>query len=177
MRAHTPNDREAFPIMEIKGTVFTEKKEAGQAIIAACKSMTSPDEVPIGNYRGLSMELSYDSFGKNFIVTLRGKEKYHVTLGDDIYGNITRINNEVEKIPDKLERSHEELESLKKQLETAREETKKEFPQEKELEEKMARLGELNATLNIGGKDRVLLDESSDVEEVKQEKKEKEWER
>ncbi len=177
VRAHTPNDREAFPIMEIKGTVFTEKKEAGQAIIAACKSMTSPDEVPIGNYRGLSMELSYDSFGKNFIVTLRGKEKYHVTLGDDIYGNITRINNEVEKIPDKLERSHEELESLKKQLETAREETKKEFPQEKELEEKMARLGELNATLNIGGKDRVLLDESSDVEEVKQEKKEKEWER
>ena len=139
--------------------------------------MTSPDGVPLGNYRGLSMELSYDSFGKNFIVTLKGEEKYHVTLGDDIFGNITRIDNEVEKIPDRVERCKEQLENLKNQMETAKAEAVKEFPQEKELAEKTARLGELNAMLNIGGNDRVLLDESPDMEEVRQEKKEKGWER
>lgn len=168
IKEHTPPDRETFPPMQIGETVYTEKKEAGQAVIEACKAMTSPDGVPLGNYRGLSMELSYDSFGKNFIVTLKGEEKYHVTLGDDIFGNITRIDNEVEKIPDRVERCEEQLENLKNQMETAKAEAKKEFPKEKELSEKVARLGELNALLDMDKKERVLLDEDASEEAVKE---------
>lgn len=136
VKAHTPSDRDMFPPMQINGTVYQEKKDAGWAIIVECKAMKSPDEVPLGTYRGLSMELSYDTFGKDFIVTLQGKEKYHVRLGEDIYGNITRIDNEIEKLPDKLERCKDELENLKSQLETAKVEAAKEFPKEQELAEK-----------------------------------------
>ena len=168
IKEHMPPDCETFPPMQIGETVYTEKKEAGQAVIEACKAMTSPDGVPLGNYRGLSMELSYDSFGKNFIVTLKGEEKYHVTLGDDIFGNITRIDNEVEKIPDRVERCEEQLENLKNQMETAKAEAKKEFPKEKELSEKVARLGELNALLDMDKKERVLLDEDASEEAVKE---------
>ena len=177
IKEHMPPDCETFPPMQIGETVYTEKKEAGQAVIEACKAMTSPDGVTLGNYRGLSMELSYDSFGKNFIVTLKGKEKYHVTLGDDIFGNITRIDNEVEKIPDRVERCKEQLENLKNQMETAKAEAVKEFPQEKELAEKTARLGELNAMLDIGKSDLVLLDDVVDAAELKLAKKETDRER
>ena len=137
-------------------------------MIEACKAMKSPDGVSLGAYRGFSMELSYDSFSKNFVVTLKGTRLYHVSLGTDIYGNITRIDNEIEKIPDKLEHCKEKLETLKGQLETAKTEAKKEFPREKELSEKVARLGELNALLDMDKDDRVLLDgdEPEDVGEM-----------
>ena len=158
VREHTPIDRETFPPMQIDGMMYYGKKEAGQALIEACKAMKSPDGVPLGDYRGLLMELSYDGFSKEFVVTLKGSNIYHVPLGTDIYGNITRIDNEIEKIPDKLEQCREKLESLKGQLETAKVEAKKEFPKEKELSEKVARLGELNALLDMDKEDRVLLD-------------------
>ena len=168
VQEHTPPDRETFPPMQISGTTFYEKKEAGRALIEACKAMKSPDGVSLGAYRGFSMELSYDSFSKNFVVTLKGTRLYHVSLGTDIYGNITRIDNEIEKIPDKLEHCKEKLETLKGQLETAKTEAKKEFPREKELSEKVARLGELNALLDMDKDDRVLLDgdEPEDVGEM-----------
>ncbi len=158
VREHTPIDWETFPPMQIDGMMYYGKKEAGQALIEACKAMKSPDGVPLGDYRGLLMELSYDGFSKEFVVTLKGSNIYHVPLGTDIYGNITRIDNEIEKIPDKLEQCREKLESLKGQLETAKVEAKKEFPKEKELSEKVARLGELNALLDMDKEDRVLLD-------------------
>lgn len=161
VKGHTPSDRETFPPMQIGGTTYHEKKEAGQALIEACKAMKSPDGVPLGVYRGLSMELSYNSFSKDFVVTLKGTRLYHVPLGTDIYGNITRIDNEIEKFPDKLEQCRERLETLRGQLETAKVEAKKEFSKEKELSEKVARLGELNALLDIDKKDRVLLDEDA----------------
>lgn len=158
VRERTPIDRETFPPMQIDGMMYYGKKEAGQALIEACKAMKSPDGVPLGDYRGLLMELSYDGFSKEFVVTLKGSNIYHVSLGTDIYGNITRIDNEIEKIPDKLEQCREKLESLKGQLETAKVEAKKEFPKEKELSEKVARLGELNVLLDMDKEDRVLLD-------------------
>lgn len=170
VQGHTPPDRAAFPI---NGMTYHEKKEAGQALVEACKAMKSPDGVPLGAYRGLLMELSYNSFSKNFVVTLKGKRMYHVALGTDIFGNITRIDNEIEKIPDRLERCREHLKTLRGQLETAKVEAKKEFSKEKELSEKVARLGELNALLDIDKKERVLLDEDApegDVEEVKEKK-------
>ena len=177
-REHTPPDRETFPPMRIGETVYYGKKEAGLALIEACKAMKSPDGVPLGDYRGLRMELSYDGFSKNFVVTLKGTRLYHVPLGTDIYGNITRLDNEIDKIPDKRERCREKLETLKGQLETAKAEAEKEFPKEKELSEKVARLGELNALLDMDKKDQVLFDENApDAAEEMPEKETGGWER
>ena len=118
VKAHTPPDRETFPPMQINGEMYHEKKEAGQAVIDACKTMTSPDPVPLGAYRGLSMELSYNTFSKEFVIALKGKRTHRVALGTDIYGNITRLDNEIEKFSDNLSRCRERLETLKAQFET-----------------------------------------------------------
>ena len=177
VKAHTPQDRETFPPMQVGGETYHEKKEAGQAIITACKAMTSPEPVPLGAYRGLSMELSYNTFSKEFVIALKGKRTYRVSLGTDIYGNITRLDNEIEKFSDNLSRSEERLETLKAQLETAKVEAVKEFPQEQELLEKTARLGELNALLDVGKSDKVMLDEEPDEGEPEPERKKAELER
>lgn len=171
VKAHTPPDREIFPPMQINGETYHEKKEAGQAVITACKAMTSPEPVPLGAYRGLSMELSYNTFSKEFVIALKGKRMYRVSLGTDIYGNITRLDNEIEKFSDNLSRCRERLETLKAQLETAKVEAVKEFPQEQELVEKIARLGELNALLDVGKSDKVMMDEEPDEGELESERK------
>lgn len=177
VRAHTPPDRGTFPPMQIGEGIYHEKKEAGQAIIAACKAMTSPEPVSLGAYRGLSMELSYNTFSKEFVIALKGKRTYRVTLGTDIYGNITRLDNEIEKFTDNLSRSRERLETLKAQLESAKMEAVKEFPQEWELAKKTERLGELNALLDVGKSDKVMLDEELDEGEMEPERKKAELER
>lgn len=177
VKAHTPPDRDTFPPMQINGMTYGEKKEAGQAIIAACKAMTSPDPVPLGAYRGLAMELSYSTFSKDFVITLQGKRAYHVTLGTDIHGNITRLDNEIEKFGDNLSRCEEHLETLKAQLENAKIEAVKEFPKEQELAEKTARLGELNALLDMDKKENIVLDVEPEEEETEPEKGSKDRER
>ena len=177
VKAHTPPDRDTFPPMQINGVTYGEKKEAGQAIIAACKAMTSPDPVPLGAYRGLAMELSYSTFSKDFVITLQGKRAYHVTLGTDIHGNITRLDNEIEKFGDNLSRCEEHLETLKAQLENAKIEAVKEFPKEQELAEKTARLGELNALLDMDKKENIVLDVEPEEEETEPEKGSKDRER
>lgn len=171
VKAHTPPDRETFPLMQIKDETYLDKKEAGQAIIAACKAMTSPEPVPLGAYRGLALELSYNTVSKDFVITLKGKRTYHVALGTDIYGNITRLDNEIEKFSDNLSLCRERLETLRTQLETAKVEVVKEFPHEQELREKTARLGELNALLDMDKKEKVLLDEALDEGELEPERK------
>lgn len=174
-KENTPPDRETFPEMQIHDVVYTEKKEAGQAIIEACKAMKSADAVLIGRYRGFPMKLSYDSFQKVFVISMYGKQVYHVLLGTDIHGNITRLDNKIQEIPDKMLRCQDKLENLKVQLENAKEEAQKEFPQEAELAEKVARLGELNVLLDMDKKDQVLLDDGEGVEiEPEQKKKERE---
>ena len=175
VKAHTPTDREAFPVMQIGDHVYTEKKEAGQAIIEACKAMKSPEPVPLGTYRGLSMELSYSSVSQEFVIALHGKGTYKVPLGTDIYGNITRLDNKMNELPDNLTRSREQLETAKSQLETAKAEAQKEFPQEKELAEKVARLGELNVLLDMDKKDRVVMEEEPEEGEAETEQKRTEW--
>lgn len=152
-KENTPPDRETFPEMQIHDVVYTEKKEAGQAIIEACKAMKSADAVLIGRYRGFPMKLSYDSFQKVFVISMYGKQVYHVPLGTDIHGNITRLDNKIQELPDKMLRCQDKLENLKVQLENAKEEAQKEFPQEEELAEKIARLGELNVLLDMDKKD------------------------
>lgn len=171
VQAHTPSERSIFPPMQINGRTYQEKKEAGQALLEACKAMKSPEGVLFGAYRGLQMELSYNSFSKEFVVTLKGKQAYHVTLGTDLYGNITRIDHEIEKFPDSLEQCRERLKTLHVQLETAKEEAKKEFPREQELSEKVARLGELNVLLDMDKRDKVLLDEATDIKDAEPERK------
>lgn len=174
-KENTPPDRETFPEMQIHDVVYTEKKEAGQAIIEACKAMKSADAVLIGRYRGFPMKLSYDSFQKVFVISMYGKQVYHVPLGTDIHGNIARLDNKIQEIPDKMLRCQDKLENLKVQLENAKEEAQKEFPQEAELAEKVARLGELNVLLDMDKKDQVLLDDGEGVEiELEQKKKERE---
>ena len=174
-KENTPPDRETFPEMQIHDVVYTEKKEAGQAIIEACKAMKSADAVLIGRYRGFPMKLSYDSFQKVFVISMYGKQVYHVPLGTDIHGNITRLDNKIQELPDKMLRWQDELENLKVQLENAKEEAQKEFPQEEELAEKVARIGELNVLLDMDKKDQVLLDDGEGVEiEPEQKKKERE---
>lgn len=175
VKAHTPTDREAFPVMQIGDHVYTEKKEAGQAIIEACKAMKSPEPVPLGTYRGLSMELSYSSVSQEFVIALHGKGTYQVPLGTDIYGNITRLDNKMNELPDNLSRCREQLETAKSQLETAKAEAQKEFPQEKELAEKVARLGELNVLLDMDKKDRVVMEEEPETEEIEPEREKAAW--
>lgn len=171
VKEYTPKDRETFPPMQIQGIVYADKKQAGQALIAACKAMKSPEPVVLGVYRGFGMELSYNTFSKEFVVELKGKRSYPVALGTDIYGNITRIDNEIEKIPDRLLHCQERLETLKEQLETAKQEVQKPFVQEEELQQKTARLGELNAMLDMDKKEHPILDvepdESVEVVETK----------
>lgn len=175
VKAHTPLDRETFPVMQIGDHSYTEKKEAGQAIIDACKAMKSPEPVLLGAYRGLSMELSYSSVGQEFVIALHGKGTYKVPLGTDIYGNITRLDNKMNELPDNLSRCREQLETAKSQLETAKVEAQKEFPQEKELAEKVARLGELNVLLDMDKKDRVVMEEEPETEEIEPEREKTAW--
>ena len=175
-KENTPSDRETFPAMQIHDVVYTEKKEAGHAIIEACKAMKSAEAVLLGRYRGFAMKLSYDAFQKVFVISMYGKQVYHVPLGSDIHGNITRLDNKIQELPDKMLRCQDKLENLKVQLENAKEEAQKEFPQEEELSEKVARLGELNVLLDMDKKDQVLLDDGEGVE-IEPEQKKKEHER
>lgn len=144
--------------MEVKGTNYTDKQEAGQAILDACKQMNSPEPLRIGNYRGFTMELCYDSFEKAFQITLKGKLNHAVTLGTDIHGNLTRLDHAIARLEDKLSQCEQRLIQTKAQLAAAKRETKKDFSQEEELAEKLARLGELNALLDINKNDAPILD-------------------
>lgn len=161
-KEHTPAERETFPTMEVKGTNYTEKQEAGQAILDACKQMNSSEPVQIGRYRGFMMELLYDSFERAFQITLKGKLNHTVTLSTDAHGNLTRLDNAITRLEDKLDQREQQLTQTKAQLETAKQEAKKDFPQEKELTDKLARLGALNALLDMDKNDTPILDSGQD---------------
>ena len=140
---------DTFAGMKVSGVSYSEKADAGNAILAACQAMTSPDPVPLGEYRGFQTELSFDTFSKEYKVKLKGELGYSVSLGTDTYGNITRLDNALEGLPKRLQMNEQELENTKKQFETARIDVQKPFNQEEELQTKTARLNELNALLNV----------------------------
>ncbi|MCI8710568.1 MAG: helicase [Dorea sp.] len=168
VKENTPSDRDVFPPMKIGDAVYNDKKEAGNAIIAACKAMLSTESAVVGSYRGLVMELSYSTYGREFIITLKGILKHQVALGTDIYGNVTRLDNKIAQFEDNLARCGEKLENTKNQLETAKNEISKPFPKEDELAKKTERLGELNRLLDLDKKEGVLLeDEPEESESVK----------
>lgn len=129
-----------FAGMNIKGVYCSEKAQAGAAILEACKAMTSPEPQELGNYRGFPMQFSFDGFNKQYQITLRGALSHTVSLGTDVHGNITRINNVLTEIPKKLEYCQEQLNTLHHQVETAKEQVDIPFEKEQELQTKSARL-------------------------------------
>ena len=144
-----PLPEEGFCSMEVNGTRFTEKAEAGEAILAACKANQSLEPVPLGSYRGFKMELAFDSFQKEYQVLLKGEMTHRVPIGTSAAGNIQRLDNALAGIPARLEKAEQQLDNLSSQQEAAQAELGKPFPQEAELAEKSARLAELDALLNM----------------------------
>lgn len=138
-----------FVGMTIQGTEYKDKAEAGKAIIEFCKTKTNADTEILGEYRGFKMEIEFNQYERAYVVTLRENSSYHVTLGTDIHGNITRLDNAIDGIESRLNKAEEQLANTQAQLETAKVEVEKPFAQEDELQQKMVRLTELNALLDM----------------------------
>ena len=167
-QANKITDPEKF-VMEVGGTVFYEKKEAGAALLAVCQSMKQADAmINVGQYQGFSIRLKFDSWNKEFILSLKNENVYRVSLGSDENGNIIRINNALEAIPQKLAEAERKLETVQGQLKNAMEEVKKPFPKEEELNQKLERLSELNALLNMDEKETVMEGEEEQDEPGKE---------
>ena len=142
-----------FVEMTVKDITFHDKKQAGQAILLACQELKSQEEIMIGNYRGFEMSLRYDSFHNIHILTLKNHLSHPVELGDDVYGNITRIDNVIDSIPKKLEIEKALYDETSQQFMNAKEEVEKPFEKEDELQSLSKRLSKLDKELDIGGKD------------------------
>ena len=149
VKAHTAPNADGFSPMTLSGKVYTEKKAAGAELLAMCQNMLTPEAMQIGSYRGLTLELSFDSFSQEYRLTMIGQLRHMATLGTDVFGNIQRMDNLLESLPLKEQAYREKLSDLHNQLETARVEVLKPFPREEELQAKLARLEELNALLNM----------------------------
>ena len=167
---------DTFVGIEVKGVSFSERVAAGQKIIDACREMTSPDPVPLGKYRGFDLELSFEPFEKVYQVKIKGSLSRFISLGTDAGGNITRIDNAIEKIPERLEAKKQELQTVEQQFATAKMEVEKPFDKEKELTEKTNRLNVLNGLLNVDKRENVIID-APDESNVPECSKEKEYER
>ena len=163
--------------MTVSGVSYSEKAEAGQAIINACKSMNSPDAIPLGEYRGFQMELYFDTVQRNYVVKLKGETSRDVPLGDDSHGNIVRIDNGIERFEETLADTKNSLENTEKQFETAKQEIEKPFAKEEELKAKIARLDELNILLNMDKKENEIVGGEPDEGEAVGGRKEKSYER
>ena len=148
-RLSRQQESDDFPGMVLNGTSFAEKKDAGVAILETCKAQTSPESKQVGTYRGFDLFLSFDVFSHTFQVTLKGAMSHTVELGDDLYGNIQRLDNALKSMPQQLVKCEQQLADIHQQMETARLEVQKPFALEQELNEKSARLAELDAALNI----------------------------
>lgn len=171
-----PIDEQPLGMM-VSGVSYSEKAEAGQAIINACKSMNSPNATPLGEYRGFQMELYFDTVQRNYVVKLKGETSRDVPLGDDSHGNIVRIDNGIERFEEALADTKNSLENTEKQFETAKQEIEKPFAKEEELRAKTARLDELNILLNMDKKENEIVGGEPDEGEAVGGRKEKSYER
>ena len=171
-----PIDEQPLGMM-VSGVSYSEKAEAGQAIINTCKSMNSPDAIPLGEYRGFQMELYFDTVQRNYVVKLKGETSRDVPLGDDSHGNIVRIDNGIERFEEALADTKNSLENTEKQFETAKQEIEKPFAKEEELRAKNDRLDELNILLNMDKKENEIVGGEPDEGEAVGGRKEKSYER
>ena len=168
---HKPQGEDKFCPMTLKGMTYTEKADAGEMLLAICKDypMSAPTE--IGSYRGFRMEIYYDTVNAHYCMNLCGKAKHKVDLGADALGNLTRIENELSKLPARLEAAKTKKAETIAQLETAKEEIKKPFAFEDELKEKTERLNALNIELNLNEKDTSVMDTEPEQAEEQPERK------
>lgn len=152
--------------MIVSNKTFTDKKEAGTALLAACEGLKAiHTEGKIGTFHDFSLYAKFDAFNQRYIMTIKRKCSYLIEMGKDILGNLQRISNALGGIEKKMEETEQKLETLQKQLETAQEEAAKPFPKEKELQEKMERLAELNSLLNMDEKE-MPQDQEKEVDQV-----------
>ena len=161
-----------FSGMTLNDKFYPEKEIAGNALLLLCKQQKSANPIQIGEYRGFKMILSYDTFYNRHMVELKRNGSYKVELGNDIYGNITRLDNQIEGISKKLTTEKTLLENTEHQFETAKEEVNKPFDKEDELQKKSNRLSKLNKELDIGNNDHNDVGLDDEVLEIKENKKE-----
>ena len=170
-KANLPADKEQF-FMKVGDKAYTDKKEAGAALVEMCKEMKTVN-VPatVGEYAGFKMAVSFDSFNHKFVMNLKGQLSHNLEIGSDPLGNIARINHALESMPKQLSEAQTKLETVERQLETAKVEVEKPFAQEAELAEKLERLSALNAPLNMDekGDDALGMDDTPEEENEGQE--------
>ena len=172
LKTQTHPNEDGFSPMQIEDVTYTDKKETGTKILEACKAKTQPEATMLGMYRGYTMELAFDTFSREYQIKLSYTLTYTVPLGTDIFGNIQRLDNLFDSLPDKLIAAKEVLENTKTQLANAKVEVEKPFPKEEELKTKTARLDELNILLNMDKRDNEIVDgerEDSDNEKESRE--------
>ena len=162
VKEQTHPNADGFAPMTLAGVIYAEKKEAGAGLLALCQNMLSPEATQVGSYRGLTLELSFDSFAQEYKLAMIGQLRHVVTLGTDVFGNIQRMDNALDTLPVKEQVCRERLSDLEAQLETARVEVQKPFPREEELKAKTARLEELNALLNLDKREPEVVDAEPD---------------
>ena len=159
------NKENVFSPMTINCVEYTDKEKAGKMLLAVLQDLKGMEVRDIGEYRGFNMSVSFDSVSRNIRVTLKNRYSYSTDLGLDAYGNITRINNLLDNIKAKIPDERNKLDTLNQQMETAKVEVQKEFPQEQELKEKMDKLNQLNAELNIKIDENEIIDDFDDEKE------------
>ena len=152
--AEHPHPEDGFAGMEVRGDTLTDKENAGAALLDACKEVKGTDPVPVGSYRGFAMSVSFDAFRQEYMLLLKGQMTHRATLGTDPRGNLTRIDNALSQMHQRLEAVKNQLDNLYQQQAAAKAEVGKPFPQEQELRDKSARLAELDVLLNMDGRGR-----------------------
>ena len=177
VKGNTHPNADGFSPLTLAGVTHADKKEAGAALLTMCQTMLSPEATQIGSYRGLTLELSFDTFAREYCLTMIGQLRHTVTLGTDVFGNLQRMDNALEGLPIKEQTCREQLSNLQTQLETAKVEVQKPFPREEELTTKTARLEELNSLLNLDHKEPEIVDTEPDEDQRPPERRRPQLER
>lgn len=177
VKENTHPNADGFSPLTLAGVTYADKKEAGAALLTMCQTMLSPEATQIGSYRGLTLELAFDTFAREYRLTMIGQLRHTVTLGTDVFGNLQRMDNALEGLPIKEQTCREQLSNLQTQLETAKAEVQKPFPRETELNTKTARLEELNSLLNLDHKEPEIVDAEPDEDQRPPERRRPQLER
>ena len=177
VKGNTHPNADGFSPLTLAGVTYADKKEAGAALLIMCQTMLSPEATQIGSYRGLTLELAFDTFAREYRLTMIGQLRHTVTLGTDVFGNLQRMDNALEGLPIKEQACREQLSNLQTQLETAKAEVQKPFPREAELNTKTARLEELNTLLNLDHKEPEIVDAEPDEDQRPPERRRPQLER
>ena len=177
VKENTHPNGDGFSPLTLAGVTHADKKEAGAALLTMCQTMLSPEATQIGSYRGLTLELAFDTFAREYRLTMIGQLRHTVTMGTDVFGNLQRMDNALEGLPIKEQTCREQLFNLQTQLETAKAEVQKPFPREEELTTKTARLEELNTLLNLDHKEPEIVDAEPDEDQRPPERRRPQLER